>query len=121
MLHILNKIRRRPGLYIAVHSPTHLDSFLSGFYLATNSTGNDCDLFNFIRFSDWVAKKFNYFESTSGWAHMIEDQCDDKEESLWLFFELLDEFMGIVHKTIHSIEYSPISAPHLSAFYMQSL
>ena len=35
---------------------------------------------DFYEFHDWVANKFGYKSSTSGWAYMIEDQRDDKED-----------------------------------------
>lgn len=93
-------------MYIGAQSPTHLDSFLLGFSWATKSNDNDVDLFNRIDFGNWVAEKFNYLESTSGWANMIEDQCDDGKEALWLFFELLDEYRGTEHEIIHTLDYS---------------
>lgn len=94
-------------MYIGYHSPTHLHSFLSGFSFATNFQSSEIEQPNFNDFHDWIAKRLNYYESTSGWAHMIEDQREDKEEALWLFFELLDEFRGISHEVIYSIDYFP--------------
>lgn len=91
-------------MYIGPHSPTHLNSFLCGFSIATNDEVFKTEYSNF-GFHDWVAKKLGYYESTSGWAYMIEDQREDKEEALWLFFELLDEYRGIKHELIHSIDY----------------
>lgn len=92
-------------MYIGYHSPTHLHSFLSGFSLAMEFKSDKKEKTDFNEFHDWVAKKLAYFESTSGWAYMIEDQREDKEEALWLFFELLDEFRGITHESVKSIEY----------------
>lgn len=103
---LLDKIRRRPGMYIGYHSPTHLHSFLSGFLMGTGSALKTSETPHFNEFQDWVAGKFNYYESTSGWAYMIEDQREDKEEALHLFFELLDEFRGIVHETLKVVEYT---------------
>ena len=99
IFNLINRIRRRPAMYIGYSSPTHLQSFLHGFTFerqieATNELG---ELSNF---NDWVAKKYNYYESTSGWAYMIEDQRGDKSEALHLFFELWDEFRGIEHEII---------------------
>lgn len=105
MLDLLDKIRPRPGMYIGYHSPTHLHSFLCGFSLATNFESSSTEEPCFDDFHDWVAKRLNYPESTSGWAYMIEDQREDKEEALWLFFELLDEFRNIKHESLRSIQY----------------
>lgn len=103
---LLDKIRRRIGMYIGAASPTHLQSFLSGYYLANRMERNKTEEPNFQDFHDWVAKKLGYAESTSGWANMIEDQRVDKEEALFLFFELLDEFKGIKHKQIASVAFN---------------
>ena len=59
----------------------------------------------FHGFHDWVANKFGYTESTSGWAYMIEDQREDKKEALYLFYELLDEYRGIKHRQIAEVEF----------------
>lgn len=107
MLELLDKIRPRPGMYIGHHSPTHLHSFLSGFSCASNYKSSNTEQPNFDDFNDWVAKRLNYYASTSGWAYMIEDQREDKEEALWLFFELLDEFRGTMHELLKSTEYLP--------------
>lgn len=103
---LLDKIRRRPGMYIGYHSPTHVHSFLSGYSIGTIVKSEKIEQPDFNEFHDWIAKRLHYSESTSGWAYMIEDQCEDKEEALWLFFELLDEFRGIKHEIHKSVEYS---------------
>jgi hypothetical protein len=94
-------------MYIGYHSPTHLHSFLSGFSFGTNFKSEEVEKPDFDEFHDWIAQRLDYYESTSGWAYMIEDQREDKEEALWLFFELLDEFRGITHESFKFIEYSP--------------
>jgi hypothetical protein len=60
---------------------------------------------DFNNFHNWVANRLGYYESTSGWAYMIEDQRRDKEEALWLLFELLDEFREIRHAEVARINY----------------
>jgi hypothetical protein len=106
MFDLLDKIRQRPAMYIGYHSPTHLHSFLSGFSYCGNFKPEKAENPDFRDFHDWVAKRLGYYESTSGWAHMIEDQREDKEEALWLFFELLDEFRGITRETFKSLDYT---------------
>lgn len=103
---LLDLVRRRPGMYFGYHSPTHLHSFLSGYYFADYLIEEDKNGFRkFSDFHDWVAAKLGYYESTSGWAYMIEDQREDKEEALWLFFKLLDEFRGLTPKVLASVYY----------------
>jgi len=86
-------------MYIGYNSPTHLQSFLHGFTFERQIESTN-ELGELSKFNDWVAKKFNYYESTIGWAHMIEDQRDDRTEALHFFFELWDEFRKIEHKII---------------------
>jgi len=105
---LLDTIKRRPGAYIGYHSPTHLHSFISGYYY--NDIHSDPheqkEYPDFGNFHDWVANKLGYFESTSGWAYMIEDQRKDKEEALWLFFQLLDVFRGFKPKILATTTYA---------------
>ncbi len=103
---LLDTIRRRPGMYFGYHSPTHLHSFISGYYFTNHPDESDSTISPpFHSFHDWVAAKLGYYESTSGWAYMIEDQREDKEEALWLFFQLLDEFRGFRPRTLAAIRY----------------
>jgi hypothetical protein len=70
---------------------------LSGYCFALSEKKSEEDLSepSFCGFHDWVAKKYGYHESTSGWCHMIEDQRKCPEEALWLFFQLLDEYRNL--------------------------
>ena len=101
---LLDKMRRRPGMYIGVANPTYLYSFLSGYFMdreeMINENHNEPD---FHLFHDFVAKRFDYEGSSKNWSEIIEEQSDgreDKEDTLWMFFELLDEFRGIVRSEI---------------------
>ena len=103
---LIDKIRMRTAMYTGYSSPTHLKSFLSGYFFAKNDKAIKKEKPDFHGFHDWIAKKFNYYESTSGWAYMIEDQRKYKEEALYLFYELLDEYRGVSHKQIAHIEFN---------------
>ena len=103
---LIDMIRMRTGMYIGHASPTHLRSFLSGYFFAKKDEDLKGDIPNFHGFHDWIANKFEYYESTSGWAYMIEDQREFKEEALDLFYELLDEYRGIKHEQIAEIEFN---------------
>ena len=103
---LIDMIRMRTAMYIGHASPTHLKSFLSGYYIAKRIENIKKEEPSFHKFHDWVANKFEYSESTSGWAYMIEDQREDKEEALDLFYELLDEFRGVNHRQIAKIDFS---------------
>ena len=114
---LLDIVRRRPGLYTGHHSPTHLNSFLNGYLLGTNDNLRKTKHLDFYDFNDWVAGKLGYSTSTRGWAMMIEEQQEDKEEGLWLFFELLDEFRGIKHDLAYFIDYSSRYTPNAQGNY----
>ena len=109
---LIDSIRTRLGLYIGHESPTHLQSFLSGYIheklmeevLSGKKNGLDED--NFYGFHDWVAQKLSYKESTSGWAYMIADQRSDDMEGIWLFFELLDEYRSLENDEIGRVVYN---------------
>lgn len=109
---LIDMPRMRTAMYIGCLSPTHLQSFLFGCssslfgYISKKDRDIKPEEPKFYRFFDWVANKFNYSESTSGWAYMIEDQREDKEEALDLFYELLDEYRGIKHQEIAKIKFN---------------
>jgi hypothetical protein len=93
-------------MYTGYSSPTHLNSFLSGYFFANRDQPVKEEKPSFHEFHDWVADKFGYFESTSGWAFMIEDQREDKHEALYLFYELLDEYRGIKWQQVANVEFN---------------
>ena len=105
---LLDEIRRRPGMYIGDHSPTRLRSFIFGycFALSENESKEDLSESNFYGFHDWVAIKYGYNESTSGWCHMIEEQRKCPEEALWLFYQLLDEYRNLHPQVFCKVENS---------------
>ena len=102
---LIDMIRMRTEMYTGHSSPTHLHSFLSGYFFAKTHEAIKEESPKFHRFHDWVANKFDYYESTSGWAYMIEDQREDKKEALYLFYELLDEYRGIKHQQLANVEF----------------
>ena len=80
-------------MYLECESPTHLQSFIHG-YTFERDLGNTCELNELFLF------KFNYYDPPFGWAHMIEQQREDKQDAFHLFYELWDEFRKIEHKTV---------------------
>ena len=102
---LIDLVRMRTEMYTGYSSPTHLNSFLSGYFFAKRDETIIEEKPSFGGFHDWVANKFDYNESTSGWAHMIEDQREDKKEALYLFYELLDEYRGISHQQIAYVKF----------------
>ena len=101
---LIDAVRMKTSMYIGKLSPTHLNAFLSGYNCAIEERNINKQESELRDFHNWVAKKLNYAESTSGWANMIENQREDKKEALYLFFELLDEYRGIKHEEIAETE-----------------
>ena len=108
---LFDLVRRRPGMYFGVHSPTHLYSFLSGYFFLANSDPEELrkkileETPNFRKFDGFVSRELGYRIHRGDWARLIEEQREDKEEALWLFFQLLDKFRGFSPNVIDEIEY----------------
>ena len=69
---LLEKISVRTGMYIGEQKLENLMSFLAGYRFAMDSIGAiDTSEPSFGGFHNWVAAKYGFYESTSGWATMI--------------------------------------------------
>lgn len=90
---LLEKIRKRPGMYLGECSLTALCHAMGGYALALGMHGikTDANLRLPDDFNDWVAYRLHYKESTSGWKRMILGACGDEVAAFARFFELLDE------------------------------
>ena len=78
---------------------TKLGSFLDGYEMALYNYDIKEEIpdkllpLPFWFFHEYVARRFDYNGSTSGWGNMILDQtAHDEEKGLQLFYTLLDEF-----------------------------
>ena len=95
---MIEDMRVRPAMYLGTSSVTKLQSFLDGYQAALYNFDieeiQDILLpLPFWFFHEYVARRFDYYESTSGWCNMILDQtAQDEEKGLQLFYTLLDEF-----------------------------
>jgi hypothetical protein len=89
----LDKIRKRPGLYLGECSVSALYHTIGGYNLALGLHGieNDTSLRLPNDFNDWVAYRLHYKESTSGWKNMILGISQNEAAAFSRFFELLDQ------------------------------
>ena len=93
----LDKIKNRPGLYIAHPEISILYGFILGFLRANtrdkaNTSWGDI---MFGKFSEWVALHFDWPGSTAGWRNIILKECNgDESKSFDLFFILYEEFVN---------------------------
>ena len=90
----LELIRSRPPLYLGKPSLTALFHLIGGWKLAL-STYELSDTIHFNipdNFSDWVAYRLHFEETSSGWLKMILERSDSESSAFETFFELLDEY-----------------------------
>lgn len=92
---LLEKIRKRPGMYLGADNLTYLNLFLSGYRLGLQETkhGNK-KLYPlpFELFLSYCAMKYHETRNI-GFERIFLEKCDqNQEKALWRFFEVLDEF-----------------------------
>ncbi len=89
----LRRLRARPGMYLAANSFQRLISFLDGYRGALYTLGLDDDhcILPWI-FHDFVQTKYGIHDSR-GYSSIIPMHEPDDEKALWLFFDLLDEYL----------------------------
>jgi hypothetical protein len=90
---LLEKIRKRPSMYLGQPSIGHLRACLSGYILARRElevAQTDQEL-RFIEFQDWLRQKFQVTSGQS-WDKIILFYCEDERGALDQFFQLWDEF-----------------------------
>ena len=104
-------IRKRLGMYLGELSISKLETFLNGYRMALNDLEEKAyAIFPLpLRFfHDYVAFRYHYSGSSSGWKNMILDQVDhDEGKGLDLFFELLDEFKQIAVDAYYTADLRP--------------
>jgi hypothetical protein len=90
---LLERIRKRPAMYLGECSLSALYHTIGGYELALGVHGiqTDASLRLPEDFSDWVAYRLHYKESTSGWKNMILGVSGNEGTAFNRFFELLDE------------------------------
>ncbi len=104
---LIEKIKSRPGLFLGEPSITNLQFFLTGYATALSDYEIPYEIdallpLPFWFFHEYVARCYNFNESTSGWINMILKQVNSEEEGLYLFFELFDEFKQLKVETLQS-------------------
>jgi cytochrome P450 len=91
---LLQKIRKRPDLYLGKPSLEHLQVFLDGYTFARRQlnlplTEQEQE---FEKFQIWIEHKFN-LPDTQSWTKIILFYSANERDALQRFFELLDEFI----------------------------
>ncbi|MDE7432149.1 MAG: hypothetical protein K2N34_09590 [Lachnospiraceae bacterium] len=99
---VINKIRKRPGMYLGSNSITALSHFLDGYQMAERDydvcSREELFPLEFRYMHEFIRCKLNS-ENNLGWCSNILDFCNgDEEKALNKFFELFDEFTKIKMK-----------------------
>ncbi|MDE6567654.1 MAG: hypothetical protein K2K70_07980 [Lachnospiraceae bacterium] len=96
---MIEKIRKKPGLYIGGNNITALWHFLNGYRFGQESCATKCDnvlLPLDFKFMDEFTRVQLNCRNSLGWCHNILDFCNgDEEKAIDKFFELYDEFNQI--------------------------
>jgi len=95
LFEMLNKIHKKPGMYIGRASATDLFMFIVGYRTAREELGfepTEKEMEFYGDFQSWLQKRYEV--STSGsWARIIEFYTNNEERAFYRFYELLDEFL----------------------------
>lgn len=108
---IIELICPRPAMYIGENRISSLRTFLDGYSLALSTheinKENNKKVIPFWFFHTWVAKYYNWYESTAGWNNIIlKENSGNEERALETFFILFEKFKNIQIVSEQQIEIS---------------
>ncbi len=91
---LIQKIKRRPSMYLGRRSISNLRSCLAGYILARRELGvpQTEQEREFVEFQDWIKKRFN-ITSGQSWDSIILFYSEDEITAVDRFFELFEEFL----------------------------
>ena len=91
---MLNRIKKRPAMYLGKNSIFSLQAFLAGYNGAKREMGLSPteEEEEFEYFLNWIRKRFKV-ETNQSWASIIVFYSADENKALDTFFELFDEFL----------------------------
>jgi hypothetical protein len=91
---LLEKIKKRPSMYLGKRSISQLQVFLDGYTFARRELGIPLteEEREFEELQEWVEQRFNQ-ASTQSWARIILFYSEDERDALERFFELFEEFL----------------------------
>ncbi|MEG3436849.1 hypothetical protein V0288_06925 [Pannus brasiliensis CCIBt3594] len=106
---LLQKIRKRPAMYLGRHSIYSLQAFLDGYYFARRESGfpitqQEEDFQNFLQ---WLRKHFKV-ETGQLWSSIVCFHSADERTAVDYFFTLLDEFRQEKDSTRQEIAPFPV-------------
>ena len=89
-------IKKRPVMYLGSNSVHDLEKFINGygFALTVYDIQENFIVVDSMSFHDWIALRTHLYESTSGWANMLDSYYGSEEKALEMFFIHYDEFLS---------------------------
>jgi len=97
---LIQKIKKRPSMYLGKPAISNLRSCLAGYILARRELGisQTEQEKKFTEFQGWIQNKFNITSSQS-WDKVILFYSEDERTALERFFELFEEFLSPDNET----------------------
>jgi hypothetical protein len=92
-----NAFLKRPGMYLGDMKISTLRTFTIGYEYAleVRNIEDEDERPELGKFHDWIAKYYNWNESTAGWKNIIlEEYNGNEEQAFQKFFELYDQFIN---------------------------
>ncbi|MUG96511.1 hypothetical protein F7734_30905 [Scytonema sp. UIC 10036] len=112
---LIQKIKKRPSMYLGKPAISNLRSCLAGYILARRELGisQTEQEKKFTEFQEWIQKKFN-ISSSQSWDKVILFYSEDERTALERFFELFEEFVSPDNKNLVESQNSQLeSSPDL--------
>jgi hypothetical protein len=98
---LIEKIKKRPSMYLGRRSISNLRSCIAGYILARRELGipQTEQEREFVEFQEWIKNKFNITSSQS-WDSIILFYSEDERNALDRFFDLFEEFLQAKKKDL---------------------
>jgi hypothetical protein len=116
LYNLLLQMEKRPGMYIGSNKLSDLYRFINGYTFCAGFHNIESEKISpplFPYFNEFIRKKYNWFESTSGWCNMIlEENENDEEEGLKVFYELFHKFRQITAVRIQKVKFTEENITH---------
>jgi hypothetical protein len=92
---LLQKIKKRPAMYLGRHSIFSLQAYLDGYYYARRELGVPLteEESEFQEFQKWMRERFNV-ETGQLWASILLFHSADERSAVDRFFNLFEEFLN---------------------------
>ena len=95
LFELLEKIKRKPGLYLGTTSITNLRMFILGYRFARSEVGitnTEAESDFYKNFQPWLQNRLS-IRTVNAWDKIILLTCIDEKAGFDYFFQLLDEFI----------------------------